>query len=143
MAGSTPLQQLESLLNGDDPPAIKAAMIVKLAPRLPSAAIAVLDDALDGADPIVQVAIMDAYFEMTEDDYHKKDLERILERAAKGGDASEEVYMAARLALGRITRLANDRLDEFGDTGFEISAVRRRGGPPPGRRARRAGGSMT
>ncbi len=132
MASLTPLQQLKALLKGDASPAIKATMITKLAPKLPSAAIAVLDEALEGAEPILQVAIMDAYFEMTEDDYHKEDLERILKKAASGGDRSEEVYMAARLALGRISRLEGDSLNEYGDSGFDIGAVviKRRGRPP-------------
>ncbi len=138
MSETTPLQQLETLLGGDAPPAVKAATITKLAPKLPQAAIAVLEAALDGAEPIVQVAIMDACFEITGDDIHKQALERILEQAASGGDRSEEVYMAARLALGRIGRLGSDALDEFGDSGLAIDAVvvKRRGGPRPKAAAR-------
>ena len=66
----TPLKKLKSVLRGKKPPAVKAFTIIKLAPKLPGSAIAVMDDALADADPIVQVAIMDAYYEMTEDRYH-------------------------------------------------------------------------
>ena len=57
---------------------------------------------LADADPIVQAAIMDASYEMMEDRYNQQDLESILAKAAKGGDASEEFYMTARLAPGRV-----------------------------------------
>jgi hypothetical protein len=80
-----------------------------------------MDDALADADPIVQVAIMDAYYEMTEDRYHQQDLECILAKAAKGGDANEELYMAARLALGRVNGLAKDALGEYYDSVWKSS----------------------
>jgi len=126
------LQQLSSVLAGKASSSSKAAMIIMLEPKLPDAAIAVLDAALDGAEPILRVAIMDVYFEMTGDDYHKEDLERILVQAGGGGDASEEVYMAARLALGRISRSTEDALNEWGDSGIEIAAMvtGRRAAPP-------------
>lgn len=135
MARQSALQQLKSVLAGKASSATKAAMIMVLEPELPDAAIAVLDAALHGADPILQVAIMDVYFEMTGDDYHKADLERILVQASSGGDASEETYMAARLALGRISRSEGDALNEWGDSGFEIAAIAtgRRGAPPEAR----------
>lgn len=123
MPRPTPLKKLKSVLKSRASASVKATKITMLEPKLPNAAIDVLDDALDGADPILQVAIMDAYFEMTDDDYHKEDLERILKKAAKGRDASEEVYMAARLALGRINRRSQDTIDVWADAEFEIAAT--------------------
>ena len=130
----TPLKKLKSVLRGKKPPAVKAFTIIKLAPKLPSSAIEVMDDALADADPIVQVAIMDAYYEMTEDRYHQQDLERILAKAAKGGDANEELYMAARLALGRVNGLAKDALGEYYDSGLEIVAMASKRAMPGKRR---------
>lgn len=125
----TPLSQLKTALQSNDDVAKRAHTIVTLAPSLPSAALALLDEGLTGADPLVQVAIMDAYFEMTDDDYHQDDLERIMEEASHLGDAGEELYMAARLALGRVTGSPMDTLDEWGDSELDVTAVaRRRGG---------------
>ncbi|MCZ6617789.1 MAG: alpha/beta hydrolase [Gammaproteobacteria bacterium] len=132
MARISALKQLKTVLQGTATAGAKAAMVIELEPNLPDTAIKVLDDALEGAEPILQVAIMDVYFEMTKDDYHKKDLERILNEAMSGGDASEEVYMAARIALGRISGAKQDALDKWGDSGVEIAAVTTRQRTAPG-----------
>lgn len=143
MPPATPLAELESILASDDAVAIRAARIVALAPKLPDEAIDVLDAALADADPLLQVAIMDAYFTMTEDAYHEQDLEALVRKAARMGDEGEQLYMAARLALGRVNGLSMDRLDGWGDGQIEITATRgvrgRAGGARRGRgRAARA-----
>jgi hypothetical protein len=94
-----------------------------------------MDDAMPMADPIVQVALMDAYFEMTGDRYYESDLERMLDSPRARGDAGEELYIAARLALGRLNGRASDTLGQWGDTGVEVRAVRTLGLAP----RRRAG----
>lgn len=125
-----PLVKLKSLLKPGGDIARRATEIVALAPKLPPEAIDVMDEALPKVEPLVQVAVMDAYFEMTGDDYHEEDLERIADAAVGQGDAAAELYMFARVALGRITGLSTDRLDEWGDGQIEITAAaqrRRRG----------------
>lgn len=124
MPRRSPLAKFKAILESRDPAAHKAVAITELAPRLPSRAIALMDQAMDGADPLVQVAMMDAHFEMTGDRYHEQDLIGILDSAAARGDAGEELYMAARLALGRMTRASKDALDEWGDAGIRIAAMR-------------------
>ncbi len=128
MPSRTPLARFKSTLKGRMNPAKKATIITELAPDLPDEAFAVMDEHIEAADPIVKVAIMDAYFEMTDDDYYEEDLVAILDDAA-GGDADEELYMAARLALGRVNGEAKDSLDGWRDEGFKIVGV----GPRPGR----------
>ncbi len=134
MPSRTPLTRLQSILKRSGDPARQAVAILELAPDLPDAAIDMMDAALDGADPLLQVAIMDAYFEMTGDNYHQQDLESILDKARSMGDDGEQLYMAARIALGHITGLSADRLDEWGDGQLEITATAQRR-----RRARRRG----
>lgn len=135
MPPETPLSEFKSILSGRADAPKKAAIITALAHRLPEAALPVMDQYLDDADLLVQVAIMDAYFEMTGDDYHEEDLVAILDKAARKGNEGEELFLAARLALGRVRQ---EPLDAFKDVGIEIVATRTRGSGPPGRsRSRR------
>ncbi len=116
------LTRLKTILARDSSAADKAVAITELAHKLPPKAIAVMDAALDRADPLVQIAMMDAYFEITTSKRHEQDLIRILDSAQARGDGGEELYMAARLALGRVNRRSKDKLDQWGDAGFEIKA---------------------
>ncbi len=122
MPASKPLTRLKSTLKSKKSSAEKVAVITELAPDLPDEAITVMDDALGDADLLLQVGIMDAYYEMTGDNFHEQDLERILSDAKSMGDEGEETYMAARVALGRINGLSMDSLDEWGDGQIEITA---------------------
>lgn len=126
MAQPTPLTRFKSILKSRDSVAKKAALITELAPHLPEEAIELMDQAMDAAAPLVQVAMMDAYFEMTRSRSHKEDLERILGEAQRLGDKGEELYMAARLALGRLNRKSKDALGEWGDAGLEVIGFRLR-----------------
>lgn len=137
MPSKTPLSQLKSILKSNADSAKRAVQLTAIAGKLPEAAIDVLDNALASADPLMQVAIMDAYFEMTGDDFHAGDLEDLMRLAASMGDGGEQLYVAARIALGRINGLSMDSLDEWGDGTLQISATTRR------RRARRRRGRPT
>jgi hypothetical protein len=119
---TTPLAELKSVIRSNKPAAEKAVLISALAPKLPSEAIAYMDEVLDEVDPLVQVALMDAYCEMTDDRFHEDDLERILHNAAAKGDEGEELYMAARIALGRLNKKPADMLGVAG--GLRIAAAR-------------------
>ena len=88
-----------------------------------------MDKYLEDADPLVQVAIVDVYFELTEDDYHEDDLIAVLANAARLKDQGQEFYLAARLALGRVQ---GEPLDAFSDVGVEIVGVRTRARPRRG-----------
>lgn len=138
MPSRTPLAQLKAILRSQADSDKRAVQITALASELPEAAIDVLDDALAGADPLLQVAIMDAYFEMTGDDFHASDLEDLMRLGAALGDGGEQLYMSARIALGRINGLAMDSLDQWGDGQVQISATARRR-----RRSRRRGRPTT
>ncbi len=116
-------EKLKAVLAGNTDVAHQFVEIVALAPSLPEQAIQTLDDALAGADPLLQVAIMDCYFEMSGDRYHEADLEALMKKAARMGDAGEQLYMAARLALGRVNGLSMDQLDGWGDSEIEITAA--------------------
>jgi pimeloyl-ACP methyl ester carboxylesterase len=124
---------LKLILKSNKDAAQKAVLITLLAPELPTtdAIGALLDEALLDADPLVQVAIMDAWFEMTGDKYYEKNgnLEKILKKAARMGDGGEQLYMAARVALGRMNGLSMDSLDKQGDGELVITAqaLKRRG----------------
>ena len=134
MPTNNSLARLKSILKSKKSSAEKVVRIIELAPELPDEAIAVLDDALADADPLLQVGIMDAYFEMTADKYHEQDLEAIMSRAKTLGDEGEELYMAARVALGRINGLSMDSLDEWGDSQIDITATSQRRRVSRGRR---------
>ena len=114
MPANKSLARLKKILKSKKSSAEKVVLILELTPEFPDEAISVMDDALTDADPLLQVGIMDAYFEMTGDKYHEQDLEDIMSTAKSLGDAGEELYMAARVALGRINGLSMDSLDEWG-----------------------------
>jgi len=124
MASQSPLSRFKAILKSKRPAAAKAELIIQLAPQLNEAAFPVMDEAMDAADPLVKVAMMDVYFEMTDDPYYEDDLEKILKKAAKS-DEGEELYMTARLALGRVNGQSPDEtFEECVGTGLKISAVR-------------------
>ncbi len=116
-------EKLKAVLSGDYDVARQCVEILALAPTLPEDAFQTLHDALAGADPLLQVAIMDCYFEMSGDRFHESDLEALMNKAAQMGDAGEQLYMAARLALGRVNGLDIDQLDGWGDAEIEITAA--------------------
>ena len=78
----SPLAQLKSVIRSNKPAAEKAALICQLAPKLPSEAISYMDEVLADVEPLVQVALMDAYYEMTEDRYLEQ-LEPLLVELAR------------------------------------------------------------
>ena len=126
MPANKSLSRLKTILKSKKSSAEKVALVTELTPELPDEAIGVMDDALADADLLLQVGIMDAYFEMTGDNYHEQDLEDILSKAKSMGDDGEEIYMAARVALGRINSLSMDSLDEWGDGQIDITATAQR-----------------
>lgn len=126
MPDSQVLSKLRRILSSGDSSAKRAVQLTAIANQLPDAAIDILDEALATEDPLMQVAIMDAYYEMTRDSFHAEDLEDLMRLSASMGDAGEQLYIAARVALGRITRLSMDSLDEWGDGDLVISASARR-----------------
>lgn len=133
MPSKSPLARFEAVLKGRDSSAKKAAQITALSPRLPEAALPMMDVYLDAASPLVKVAIMDAYFEMTDDDYHEADLIAILDAAKKAGDAGEETYMAARMALSRIYQRPGVRDDPWGIGDLEVLGIKTRVAGRPAR----------
>ncbi len=126
MPANKSLARLKAILKSKKSDAQKVVEILSLTPDLPDEAIMVMDDALTDAGHLLQVGIMDAYYEMTGDNYHEHDLEAILAQSKTMGDAGEELYLAARLALGRINGLSMDNLDEWGDGQIEITATAQR-----------------
>ncbi len=126
MPDSTAMTKLRRILRSNADSSKRAVQLTEIADQLPEAAVDVLDDALATEDPLMQVAIMDAYFEMTGHDFHAGDLEDLMALARTMGDAGEQLYMAARVALGRITGRVADTLDEWGDGDVVITATARR-----------------
>lgn len=126
MPDSRVMTKLKAILASSDDSSIRAVKLTALAGQLPDSAIDVLDRALAVQDPLMQVAIMDAYFEMTEDGYHEQDLLELMRLASGMGDSGEQLYMAARVAVGRINGLSMDSLDEWGDSDLVITATSRR-----------------
>ena len=130
MARTSPLKKLNTLLKSNKDLSQKAVQLIALAPELElgdtDAIVQAMDDALPSADPLIQVAIMDTYFEMTGDPFHEGDLEDMMKLAQTMGDAGEQLYMFARIALGRINGQIMDRLDTWGDGQLEITATSRR-----------------
>lgn len=126
MSTVKPLTRLKSILKSKKSSAEKVVLILQLSPELPDEAISVMDEALSDAEPLLQVGIMDAYFEMTGDKYHEQDLVDIMSNAKRLGDEGEELYIAARIALGRINGLSMDNIDDWGDGQIEITATAQR-----------------
>lgn len=140
-ARTSPLAEFRKILRSRASAAKKATRIIELAPTLPEEALPVMDEFLDAADPLVQVAIMDAYFEMTGDDYHEEDLISIMNTAARRADG-EELYLAARIALGRVL---GDPHDAWQAPNIAIMGFRSRGRRPSisGRGRRQSRESIT
>lgn len=138
MVSQSDLTRLKSLLSSKKDVAEKCVLLTQMAAKLsPTDAVSdALDAALPKADPLLKVAIMDAWFEIADDRYYEEELEKMLEKAGTMHDRGEQLYMAARVALGRINGLSMDSLDETGDGQLEITATaqrraaaRRRGAP--------------
>lgn len=125
MKRPTTLQRFESALEPRVSPHDAACRITALAPRLPEQAIAVMDVHLAAAHPLVQVAIIDAYFTLTGCDYHIDDLARIQATALRAHD--EDVYAAATIALAR---QAGEPEGTWVERGFEILGVSAPSGRP-------------
>lgn len=125
----TPLEAFVRLLRSKKDPNEIAAEIMALAPRLPEAAIALMDEALPAAHPLVRVAIMDAYYTLTKCDWHLDDLDELAERGAQKRD--DDLLAAASVAAARQAR---EPEDTWVTRGVQIvaAATKRRG---PRRRA--------
>lgn len=125
MATQTTTEQLQSVLASRYAPAKKSALIVEASTAVTSKkGSRLLEAALDDAEPLVQVAIMDSLHALTGTEAYQSTLEGMLDTAARLGDDGEELYIATRLALGHVNGLGKDAMDEWGDSGIAISAVR-------------------
>lgn len=125
MAKKQSLEALKKALASRYAPSKKSALITELSAGIPKKkGSKLLEDALDGAAPLVQVAIMDGLHELTGTEAYQQPLEDMLGQAASMGDDGEELYIATRLALGRVNGLGKDAMDEWGDSGIAITAVR-------------------
>ncbi len=133
MDASKALKQFKEALRSNKGADYQASQITHAAPYLEYTTniVETMDEALPEADPLVQVAIMDAYYEISNEKFHEQDLHDLMTRATQMGDEGEALYMAARLALGRLTGLVMDNLDGWGDGELDITAtsVKRRRGP--------------
>jgi len=126
MANQSPLNQLKSILRSKRPAAAKAEMIIQLTPELRKSDVDHIEAAIEVAIPLVEVALMYAWFEITKDDSYESALEAILKESAKSDDG-EELYMLARLALGRVHgQQPGDTLAETLSTELKVTAVRER-----------------
>ena len=129
------LKQFKAALNTEKGSDFQSVKISQAAPFLEYTTnlVDLMDEALSTAEPMVQVAIMDAYFQMSGEKYHLADLENMMDYAAKLGDEGEALYMAARLALGKLNGLVSDSMAEWGDGQLAITATaakKRRGTGP-------------
>ena len=122
MSEKKALAKLKAVLKSDKSSEEKSSLIITLASLLPDEAFAVLDEGLEQASPLVKVAIMDTYYEMTGDDFHQQDLEDIVNSRSSKGDDQEQLYMAARIALGRINGSIEDNMGMWGDDQLQITA---------------------
>ncbi len=77
-------------------------------------ATAALEEALGDASPHLKVAILDALYRLHQDPQVKARLEAILDSPEAAGDAGEELYMMARIALNRIEGDSQDPLESEG-----------------------------
>jgi len=126
MANQSPLTQLKSILRSKRPAAAKAQLIIQLTPELRKAEVDDIVNAIEVAEPLVEVALMYAYFEITKDDSYESALETILKESANNHEG-EELYMLTRLALGRLHgQEPKETLAETLNTGLKITAVRER-----------------
>lgn len=126
MANQSPLNQLKSILRSKRPAAAKAEMIIQLTPELRKSDVDHIEAAIEVAIPLVEVALMYAWFEITKGDSYESALEAILKESAKSDDG-EELYMLARLALGRVHgQQPGDTLAETLSTELKVTAVRER-----------------
>lgn len=126
MATQTPLARFKSILRSKRPAAAKAQQIIELTPELRKDAVADIEAAIEAADPLVQVALMYAYFQITKNGSYESALEKILKKSAKSVDG-EELYMATRLALGLVHgQSPKETLADTVSTGLKISASRER-----------------
>ncbi|WP_145204894.1 alpha/beta fold hydrolase [Planctomycetes bacterium Poly30] len=127
MSQPSPLQRFKDALASDRPDEEVACEILALEPSLPDEAIDVMDEYLDWVSPLVQVALIDAYYRMTGCDYHAGDLEAIRRAALASIETDEDVFAAATIALARQEGQSDDSWSDV-----EIEAVVRR---PPRKKA--------
>ncbi|MCH9651558.1 MAG: hypothetical protein K0U98_25250 [Deltaproteobacteria bacterium] len=109
------VKTFKKALAGDSADAKIAAALAL--PEEASGATAALEEALDTADPRLEIAILDALFRINEDPQVKARLEVILHAHEAEGDDSEELYMMARIALNRVE---GDDQDFLEAEGFEL-----------------------
>ncbi|MGJ8696036.1 MAG: hypothetical protein ACSHYF_06945 [Verrucomicrobiaceae bacterium] len=131
MEPSQALKEFKSALKTKKGVDYQACRILEVAPYLEytEKVVALMDEALPTAELLTQVAIMDAYYQISKEKFHEEDLMEMLNLAAKMGDEGEALYMAARVALGNLTGLVGDQADRWGDGQIEITAkaVKKRG----------------
>jgi pimeloyl-ACP methyl ester carboxylesterase len=117
------LAELKRILKSSDVASKKAARITKLAASLPATAIPVMEGEMGPKNPLLTVALMDACYTITGTQCYEGKLKDILAFAEGFGDAGEELYMSARLALARLPSLAKDNFGELNTRSFEIHAM--------------------
>jgi len=138
------LEQLQIALASRYAPARKSTLITELGAEVPKVkGSKLLETSLGNAAPLVQVAIMDALHALNGTTDYQQTLEDMLSQAASMGDDGEELYIAARLALGHVNQLGMDAMDEWGDSGIEVTAVRATRGATRGAGPRRKARSST
>jgi len=144
MAKKTSLDELERALTSRYGPAKKSALIIEASTGIAKKkGSRLLEASLDGAAPLVQVAIMDSLHDLNGTEAYLQTLEDMLNQAAKMGDDGEELYIATRLALGHVNGLGKDTMDEWGDSGIEITAARTTRGATRGARKAKPRTSIT
>jgi len=104
MGAEMAIRELTQTLDGDSTDA-KVVAVLAL-PDDATAATAALKAALEGADPMLEVVLLDALYRLNRDPHVEERLIAILDSPAAQGDGGEELYMMARIALNRV--LADD-----------------------------------
>ncbi len=74
----------------------------------------ILEAALDAANSQLKVVLLEALWRLTEDPQVRAELVMILESDEAGGDAGEELYMMARIALNHVDGDDTDVIDGQG-----------------------------
>jgi len=106
MSAEVAIRNLNQALGGESNDA-KVVAVLAL-PDDATAATAALEAALGDADPLLEVALLDALYRLNRDPQVEQRLIAILDSPAARGDGGEELYMMARIALNRV-------LDDGGD----------------------------
>lgn len=100
---------------------LKIEAVLKL-PDDVTGAVPLLEKALDGSELDLRVALLDALFRLRGDRSIAQELIAIMDSPATLGDAGEELYMMARIALNRIEGDTADVLNGEGRA-FELHAL--------------------